>query len=351
MPQTYDDAYVRDALDDQGTIPYPGRTVCYSPDIIPYQSTVVSGPDAFFSGNYGSDVGKPILPATYNNIYVRTKNIGTQPTSGAIYLYWTASSLLLDPNQWSKQSIPPPTSSPTWPGGLPFSANPNALTTGGSAFLWPAPMPPSGYHYCLIAVVQTTRHTINIPTTFRSSLDFANWVASNPAVAWRNVEILPTPPVGQVQKLFHIQSFDPEPQLYSIVVRCDNFPSGATLRISSPDVGPDPFIDHTETITSPLQYPTVTTRIPAEFNSHVVITAMPPAGMTTWPPGAVFTPSFHRYQGPDEEHPLFERLGVLPSRLGIRMPRDAPLVRLGECTVAFSPSAAIPPRMATAFPR
>jgi hypothetical protein len=85
VPQ-YDDMFLRDAIDDTGQVPYTGRTVCFSPDIIPYGQTNVTNPDAFFGGNYGQDLGQTVTPSSNNNIYVRVKNLGagaTSPRSGA----------------------------------------------------------------------------------------------------------------------------------------------------------------------------------------------------------------------------------------------------------------------------
>lgn len=340
----YNDFYVRDALDDNGDFPYRGATLYLAPDIIPYGTEVVSDPDAFFSGNYASDVGKPILtrqdgrPA-YNNIYVRTRNLGDASTNGAIFLYWSKSSLLLDVSQWSQQSIAPPTSSTRWPGGLPVSATTkDAITTGGSAFVWATPAPQGNYHYCLIAVVQTDRNSVAIPASFGSSLAFAQWISTQPAVCWRNVEIMPSLPQGQVEKYFRIASLDDEPRRFAILATCYNFPKNSTVRIWCPDTGPDPIIDQTVTIQGDIGYNTVTTTLPAKFDSHVIITATPPAGVP-WPPNAHFSPSYHRYQMDDEDHPAFARLGVRPRLLGGTFPDDNALVRLGECAVAFSPAA------------
>ena len=95
----YNDLFVRDALDDNGTIPYSGATACSSPDIIPAQQQVLSA--ATLINTYPQNpTNTNINTQQINNIYVRAKNLSSSAASGTISLYWAQSSLILTPSQW-----------------------------------------------------------------------------------------------------------------------------------------------------------------------------------------------------------------------------------------------------------
>jgi hypothetical protein len=214
-PATYNDLYLRDTFDDAGVVPSIGVPSA-SPDIIPYQSSTLTWQHA--SDTYsGPDIGTSIVQQAVNNIYIRSKNIGTVADSGAVTAYYVKASLICAPNiasnAWQALQNPAGTSSiPLVNSSSSTSIAAQGIAVSQSAFLLTGLPPVANDHYCLIAVINTPSHSVTVPTTFATNGDFVSWVHNNPAVAWRNISYIANQSVEQValgQQKFLFQDRSP----------------------------------------------------------------------------------------------------------------------------------------------
>lgn len=328
MP-TYDDLYVRDAIDDTGAIPYTGRTAYGSPDIIPAQSQVLTAQQLVQS--YGSDpTNTNINTQQINNIYVRAKNLSASDASGTISLYYAPSSLQLIPSQWVNNPVKTAagTSAPKL-----VDVNGNAAIAPGdvalssSAFAFNAPPVPQGFHYCMVAQVVTTAHPNPIPTSFASSSAFVKWVVDNPGISWRNINIVPaTLPSYQQGATF--SNLDNTAEQYMFIVQGTNWPSGTSVNIQCSSVGLS--FSYTQAFGSAPQNVTTIQTVPALFAGGVVITLTAPAG-TTVPPGATAQFTYARYTTGTTDEVLLAHSRPA-AHFGVQNTlASAQVVRLGDC--------------------
>jgi hypothetical protein len=235
MP-TYNDIYVRDNFGDTGVIPSTGNPY-QSPDVIPYQNGLISISQAISTYN-GPDLGKPIVNAGQNNIFIRAKNLQPSGTeSGTVALSYSKASLLLLPNQWTSVLTG------TGQGSVPFvnqagntQVNPNDILLGQQAFLLTG-LPPTTDHYCLIAVVNTPNHPITVPSSFASNAAFVSWVQNTPAVGWRNIAVMPNTLVQQVMSYTFGSINQSSGYFYFRLMAAsgNNYPTNTGLRLQCTD--------------------------------------------------------------------------------------------------------------------
>lgn len=182
---TYDDIFMRSTTSDQGSIPAPSP-LCTSPDIIP-MSTPVANPQTYFVNTYGQDLGGTVLANQQNYIYVRGKNLAAGAQSGTVQLHWTKASLIMWPSIWGTQTL----KSGSGASSVSVSAaNAGDVVVGSDAFEWAPADPGPNDHYCLVGRVITAQHPNPVPTTINTADDFANYVANNRGVGWRNVVVV-----------------------------------------------------------------------------------------------------------------------------------------------------------------
>jgi hypothetical protein len=287
----YYDIFTRDALNDTGVIPYPMNMVCASPDIIPSGLVQVPNPGTYFTGNWNQDVGINVTQGATNFIYVRGQNLFNAPNSGNIFLYYTPASLLLKPSIWTKNQIPvtAPGISPAAYASSVSDTNPQGqqIVVGSQPFQWAPSAPPVGDHYCLISQVVTTDHPNAIPGD-DSLQNFVQWVRDNPAIAWRNVSLVP-PQIPQQTVGFS----NPEPQAEGFVfaIEVSGLPIGSNLVISAAPGAP--FAPQTLQITSnPQTFGFPANQVPAGYTGTVTCTYSPPPGGAPVPVGAQISISY-----------------------------------------------------------
>jgi hypothetical protein len=183
----YTDLYLRNTLKDTGNVPRQGA-MSSSPDIIPWGTDlqIDPPPQTYFSGNYNTDPGRGLIADAWNYLYLRSKNLGSNPSTGDAYLYWAPSSLLLYPDQWKVNAMT------TSSGAKSVKLNNVAAQAIGvttDPFKWQPAMPGGNFHYCLIGRVATEANPNPIPNT-GDIQDFAAWVAANGGIGWRNVSVV-----------------------------------------------------------------------------------------------------------------------------------------------------------------
>lgn len=199
MASTYNGILVRANGNDTGTMPRTGDfTGC--PDIIPFQQTSVSDPQATFGSatgsptSYDQNPGLNIIANDVNYIYVRGKNTGTSTITGNTYLFYCPSNLVLWPQQWMTPDymiLPDPNS----PNGnqqyIQMTAQPGAICVVPQPFVWPHPqMPADGTHYCLVTLTGTNDQIVQMQQSAMQTISadgLGYWIANNGGAGWRNV--------------------------------------------------------------------------------------------------------------------------------------------------------------------
>ncbi|MFV1974512.1 MAG: hypothetical protein ACC651_02125 [Candidatus Scalindua sp.] len=278
----YDDLFMRDSLNDMGTIPSPDRSVCYSPDIIPVGKGPLANPLALIENDWNRQVGQDILQGYNNYIYARGKNLAPNKAEGNIYLYYAPSSILLRPQDWKYNSIP--SSAKDQP---VFKAEIHGQRVlADNTFLWQAPPQPSGWHYCLISQVVTDAHPNKIPDSFQSSGAFVDWVRNNPAIAWRNIFIQKPDTQPSKTYLYNFGNLDSFDEKYGIRAACYGLPAKTKVSLSCGATGPYPQINVTQNLQGEAEEFVYTESILSpDFEGKLVVTITLPKG-TPWPKGA-----------------------------------------------------------------
>lgn len=338
MP-TYNDIFVRDALDDTGNIPYSGRTAYFSPDIIPQQQTQQPAL-SWFTSTWTQDKGLNIITGINNYVYVRGKNLKTSATSGTVYLYCAPSSLLLNVAYWSNSPVSTGggTSAPLVDINNNRQIAAGAICVGNTPFLLNQTVP-QGFHYCLITRVVTPDHINPIPTSFANTNQFVNWVVDNPNVAWRNITVVPSTN-GAIAQSQNYENLDAAAETYWFVAQGNGFPNQSLVVIESVTQGN--IFTSTGYFGPPPGPQTVMTSqtVPANFRGVVNVTVTPPQGQTI-PGGSTLAIQYYRQTQmrdlPDlikhavPAHALPFHPEALAALIGNR---DIPsVVRLGECNI------------------
>lgn len=328
----YNDLYMRDALDDSGVIPYMGATAYFSPDIIPAQLQVI--PASTLINSYGQNPSNTDINAQQvNNIYVRAKNLSSSSASGTISLYYAPTSLILLPDQWQHNQVGSALSIVDVNGNTSLAVG--AIGVGSSAFTFIAPPVPQGFHYCMIGQVVTSAHPNPIPTApFANSAAFVTWVVGNPAICWRNVNIVPAS-LPAYQQGANFANLDPVAEQYMFIVIGTNFPNNTSVNIQSTGSGLS--FNYTQQFGPPNAGQNVTTiqTVPASYISSVLLTVTPPAGSIV-PPNAAIQFIYAKYTTSKSE-PILQKYARPASFFGVRDSLStAQVVRMGECFIQLS---------------
>lgn len=342
VTSTYNDLLVRDALGDNGTIPYPGSVTWQSPDILPAGINPVKDPQIFFTNNYNQFYYGDIQFGWYNYIYVRVKNLASSPLTGQVALYYIQSNIFSLPRQWISQRVPNINHTNLGTFGLQTPIQPGAVGVIDTPFYWNVPsLPVNGYHYCLLAQIITDAHPNPIPVT-DDMFNFDTWIRSNGGAAFRNVSVINNQPNTSQQWLVDMVNPDTAAShLYVIVAQCTNVPVGSTVSMVSPTVGPQPPVNYSESITnSTLQNVTTSTTLPPNFQAQLVVTYTPNGSA---PNAQILISYYIATTGdlldtitPTQYTTTPRKLGADHKRLGLE--ENAVLVLLGDFTYATKPT-------------
>ncbi|MHB9118301.1 MAG: hypothetical protein ACYC2R_08500 [Burkholderiales bacterium] len=337
MAVTYNDIYMRDDLADTGQIPSGAGCSCESPDIIPFGTSPVADPQTEFSGNWTSDVGQNLEYGQINYIYVRGMNAYPGAETGTVQLYYSNSSLLLNVTQWVGNVIQTAESSPL--NSVSASAQ-GDIVVGVDAFQWTPPTPPSGSHYCLVALVGTPNNPVQLPTVdFTSCADFVDWVVDNPSVAQRNITIVsnPVPPTWQQSQQFMNPDSTAE-EFYFLIPDISALPMNSTVSLSCAAGEPVPPVNYSATVNGPGPIPVSSpaTVIPGNFTGSVVVTVNVPTGGVI-PQHCSFNVQFLRAVGDKDEEKLRRHSQSLRA-LNPAAVKDDSVVVLGNCKIKLQAS-------------
>lgn len=339
-PKPYQDVFVRDNFDDAGTIPTQGG-VSQSPDIIPYGSNILDVRTAVGTYYERLDLGKDVVLPGANNIYVRARNLRPGTETATVALYYCDSSVFMLPNQWKKNQIKAAdgTSHVRFINQLgQTTLNPNDICLTEEPFFLQNLKTPPGFHYCLIAVVNTPHTPVAIPDSFPSNADFVRWVQNNPAVAWRNINVVPNT-VRQAVEIIRFGNADKKKAQCHVSIRGRNLPVGTTVSVQC--AAAKLLIDRKFIMAKPdpHAYAGFNVTVPAHFQSAFTVTATPPRGQV-FPPSSRITVSYHQYFTKEtlELHADVGRFAdiALTAEDGTTpAPTGQFVIPVGECTMEF----------------
>jgi len=337
----WNDILLRDSPQDTGTIPSPGYSYT-SPDVICTQQQQVDS--AQFKLNYDTDPNLPLIVSQNNFIYVRGKNLGTQPSGGTVYVYWCDSSLLMLPNQWTQNALQANVEGKWQPYNILPQVDGGQISVTQAPFAWTPVTLPDGQHYCTIGAVSTPNHpwSVNDIPPFPTWEDFVLWVRNNQNICWRNMTLLTNPnqPEWDRLDLISLPGTTPVPML--VQARCTNVPVGTTVTLRNDQLG----ITTSEVTTASDQ--TIYSKgvtCPAGYSGYIETLAQVAEGQT-WPTGATIetilyfgtdlsrpVAQFAHNFGADEHHP-----NVMQAKQLVGGTMVAVLVVVGNCSTQMQPS-------------
>lgn len=176
------DVYMRKGLDDNGTVPYPGTSWTWSPDIVPNGTTVMANAPAVLAANYGTDPGLPTVPDQPNFYYVRAKNLFGGQRTATFELYYCPANLFLLPSLWSGNQLS------TSSGALQVTGS---AANNGDVLVATEPFafnpPDSTQHHCLVSRLTTPGDPNPMPADFATLDALGTFILNHPDFAWRNV--------------------------------------------------------------------------------------------------------------------------------------------------------------------
>lgn len=333
MP-TYNDIYIRDNFGDSGVTPSTGG-VTQSPDIIPYQSGVLTWNQISSTYAAGPDLGKQVVNQGVNNIYLRGKSLlPSGSDSGTAKLYYALSSLLLLPSRWIPVSLPSgAASAPLVDQNGNTSIAAGVLCVTSPAFVLTNITAPN-LHYCFIGIINSSLNPTTVPASFASNAAFAQWVQDTPTVGWRNMSIIPNQQTQMIRNLnFGSDDLAPGNFYFRIVGR--NFPAGTTIAAQCSDVGcpinwsgPLPAANPQGNQLTGFEID----GIPAKFTATLLFTATSPGG--PFPVGASLSLGY--YQVPNNSIALHRKVKrrvqvVRATTNRVQKATNAFLIPLGEC--------------------
>lgn len=344
MP-TYEDLFVRDDLADTGQIPSTAGTASYSPDVLVWGTDTIPDPQKYLSDNYGKTWYKNVVYGEQNYIYCRAKNLFPGSQTGQLYLRYANSGLFCNVDSWRNNIIGTAIPEQNY---LKLAAQRNQVVCGDSAFLWNPPTPPNGAHYCLIAQIVTEEHPNPLPERFTSFEQYVRWVVDNPAISWRNIQIVDAASPPQYQENFYIENVENNEAEVLVMTTGFNLPANTTLSMVCAAIGPEPPIDRSTLTTGGTRPAQVaqSSYLPPSFAGWVTATVHLPEGQS-WGAGMrVLVEAYAISRESDSEY--FRSLAVPLSSI-LLDPHAAKAsantaVRLGRYTVQTNVEESLPER-------
>lgn len=178
-----------------------------SPDVIAYGASIQKDLTQFtsptgYQNPFGSTIYTAPPPGFNNYIYIRGLNTTSAQITSRAYFYYTPGGLALWPGNWISDGVTVAGKAQNWvdiTAPPPSDPTTNGVGVCAVPLIWSAtPVPPGSDHYCMTVWV------VNGPnpqppnwksySSFATLQDLANFIVSNPNMAWRNTVDVPTPP-------------------------------------------------------------------------------------------------------------------------------------------------------------
>lgn len=258
----YEDVMMRDNFTDFGQSKVSG-CLCASPDMIPTNQPI-DNYQTVLKDNWYADFGQNVKNGA-NYIYTRSRNLSKWNCTYKIYLYYCESSLLMYPKQWRGNIIFTMSDKDcavvkSWQFG-------EAVVTP-EPFLWQPPKIEKDKHYCLIGRVETSAHPNPIPDIAQID-DFAEFIAKNPAYAWRNVSLVDRDASEHSEVLLYEQG-NKAGKTYFVIEGEGNAPEGAYCTLHYEDG--QTFIDCKGNLQKAGRVIGTLVDMPADFRGNLVFT-------------------------------------------------------------------------------
>lgn len=224
----FNDLFVRDTWEDDGTEPVPSSYVSASPDIIPYADQTISAAQLIQSYSSGTLLDKGVIAGRLNYIYVRAKNNAPGTTSGKLYIYYAPGNLLVQPSVWKQNKAANGNGS----NYANLSATTNLQIVAGDQPFYFTPSGSLGAHFCFLAVIEKQGRPSPIPDhNFSNWQNFVDWVRDHANVAWHNVNVVSNVPPEGWKDALRFDSVDTDPTYHGFLTTYQNLPAGAVLRL------------------------------------------------------------------------------------------------------------------------
>ena len=258
----WDGIVVRCNKDETGEVP---RSVSSSsPDIISNGKVPLEDPSILTkSENYGNAYECNLYEGVTNFLYVRGNNHTTNTLTGSWNLYYSPSNILLYPYLWEKNQL-------ATSGGdrnPAFSIAAGKIGASEDCFTWKPDPPPSGQHYCMIAVAVTENHG-NPVSGLNKITDLAEYLKTNANIAQRNTTFI----FGNVPEFTDVVNYDQgeEAAVVDIAAVFSNLPKGSSYTIACGKPVDGKTLIHTETNTTDtnFKYAWTDVNMPANWSSN-----------------------------------------------------------------------------------
>jgi hypothetical protein len=238
----WDGIVVRCSTSETGDVP---RTVTSSsPDIICNGTIPLPDPSILTDpANYSNAYGNNLQEGVANYLYVRGKNFTTDALAGSWNLFYAPSNILLYPYLWEKNQLATSGSNKN----PPFTIDAGKIGASEDSFVWVVEAPPSGSHYCMIAVAITPEHG-NPVSGLNTITGLAEYLANNGNIAQRNTHLQ----TGKIPDFADASNYDQgaEGALVDIATVFSNIPKGSSYTVACGTPVDGKTLSHSETSTT-----------------------------------------------------------------------------------------------------
>lgn len=314
----YDDINVRDSLADNGERPSPNPDEwSLSPDIIPFGQDTLTQDQ--LRETWKKDIGKNLLKARPNNIYVRGFNYGGGAQEGKVYLYYTPMTLMTHPSRWLPVIKDPITIRADADNSIALCSGPIGWT------------PPNDHeHYCLIARVVTGKHPNHLPDKNMPADEYIKWIKMNPAVCQRNIVI----EAGDAPKRGHRLEalvINPDAKVREIFLSADfhRIPKGSEVTLTCKELE----INRSKKIDKEADSLAEKTEIGGNFTARLLVTCRLPPESKLFPPGASINVQQYFIRKISAEG--LDPLAISPQALGLEGLEGEELLLAGNAELVF----------------
>lgn len=184
----YRGVYIRDTLNDTGSIPSKDTAPTYSPDVICYQKYVL--PWSAAKATYGQNINMPFIQNSKNNIYIRAKNIGDKPLSSKVRAFYANVNIMFIPSKWKQLKTSSGETEVALEYGLGFSQIPPGEVALSSKAFWLNKLDEPNIHTCMFGMCQDEKGAWpDIPEFFRNNAEMWEFLRYNPNMAYNNIKI------------------------------------------------------------------------------------------------------------------------------------------------------------------
>lgn len=264
--------FVRDSLDDDGSVPNNGA-LNTSPDIIPRQNSVDPSKvqDEFGAATYSQNLGQQIEDCQSNYVYLRAKNPTTEDKDVSISVYWARPSTLLTPSTWQQNVIG--TGQP-----ITLPANGGILAAPEPDIWTPQQLPEAG-HYCLITEL-TWDGLDPVPPSFPTLNDWWQYCRDHNTIAQRNIDVVDDIADNKVERWLDLLGDESQVTEHLIEAVC-NVPENSTVSLYSPSASLDPPISTGAVVingTNNGQIVSAQSQFPKSFQGTLQMIFTPPDG-------------------------------------------------------------------------